>query len=70
MIEEKLARINELAKLQKERKLTEEEQAEQARLRREYIEEWRAGAIQVLENTYVVDKNGIKHKLRNKHPNS
>jgi len=70
MIEEKLKRINELAKLQKERELTEEEKTEQARLRKEYIEEWRAGAVQVLENTYVVDKNGIKHKLKKKTPNS
>ena len=66
MIQEKLNRINELAKLQKERALTDEEKSEQARLRKEYIEEWRAGAVQVLENTYVVDKNGIKHKLQKK----
>ena len=70
MIEEKLKRINELARLQKERALTAEEQEEQARLRKEYIEEWRAGAVQVLENTYIVDKNGVKHKLRKKQPNS
>ena len=70
MIEEKLKRINELARLQKERALTAEEQAEQARLRKEYIEEWRAGAVQVLENTYVVDKNGVKHKLQKKQKNS
>ena len=70
MIQEKLSRINELAKLQKERALTEEEKEEQARLRKEYIEEWRAGAVQVLENTYVVDKNGIRHKLQKKQKNS
>ena len=70
MIQEKLKRINELAALQKQRALTEEEKAEQARLRKEYIEEWRAGAVQVLENTYIVDKNGIKHKLQKKQPNS
>ena len=70
MIQEKLSRINELAKLQKERDLTEAEKAEQARLRKEYIEEWRAGAVQVLENTYIVDKNGVKRKLRKKQPNT
>ena len=69
MIQDKLDRINALAKLQKERELTPEEKEEQARLRKEYIEEWRAGAVQVLENTYVVDKNGIKHKLQKKQKN-
>ena len=70
MLQEKLNRINELARLQKQRALTAEEQAEQALLRREYIDEWRAGAVQVLENTYIVDKNGVKHKLRKKQENS
>ena len=70
MIQEKLDRINELARLKKERGLTPEELEEQARLRKEYIEEWRAGAVQVLENTYIVDKNGIKHKLQKKQQGS
>jgi len=69
MIQDKLNRINALARLQKERELTAEELEEQARLRREYIDEWRAGAVQVLENTYIVDQNGVKHKLRKKQPN-
>ena len=70
MIQEKLDRINALARLQKERSLTPEETEEQTRLRKEYIDEWRAGAVQVLENTYIVDKNGVKHKLRKKQENS
>ena len=70
MIQEKLDRINELARLKKERGLTPEELEEQARLRKEYIEEWRAGAVQVLENTYIVDKYGIKHKLQKKQQGS
>ena len=70
MIQDKLDRINELARLQRERELTEAEREEQARLRREYIDEWRAGVVQVLDNTYVVDKNGIKHKLQKKQPKS
>ena len=53
MIEEKLNRINELARLAKERELTEEETAERAELRKEYIAEWRQGAIQVLESVRV-----------------
>lgn len=70
MIQEKLNRINELAKLQKERELTAEEKEEQIRLRKEYIDEWRAGMVQVLENTYIVDKNGVKRKLQKKQKNS
>ena len=37
----KVDRINELARLSKERELTEEEKSEQAALRKEYIEEFR-----------------------------
>ena len=59
----KLARINELAKLAKERELTPEELTERDALRKEYIAEWREGAIAVLENTYVVTPDGQKHKL-------
>jgi len=70
MIQDKLDRINELARLQRERELTEAEREEQAQLRKEYIAEWRTGVMQVLDNTYVVDKNGIKHKLQKKQPKS
>ena len=70
MIQDKLDRINALARLQKERELTEAEKAEQARLRKEYIEEWRAGAVQVLENTYIVGPDGIKRKLQKKQQGS
>ena len=41
MDKEKVDRINELARLSKERELTEEEKREQAELRREYMEEFR-----------------------------
>ena len=63
MEQTKLDRINELARLAKARELTEEEQAERAALRREYIEEWRRGTIELLENTYIVTPDGVKHKL-------
>lgn len=66
MIKEKLDRINALARLAKERELTAEELAERDNLRKEYIAEWRAGAEQVLENTYVVGSDGIKRKLGKK----
>ncbi len=60
----KLERINELARLAKERALTGEELAERDALRKEYLAEWRQGAIAVLENTYVVTPDGKKHKLQ------
>ena len=62
----KLNRINELAALAKIRALTEEELQERDILRKEYIAEWRQGAIQVLENTYVVGPDGKKRKLQKK----
>ena len=67
MLEEKIARINELARKSKTPEgLTEEERNEQARLRQEYIAEWRAGVVQVLDNTYVMDEHGNKRKLEKK----
>lgn len=62
----KLNRINELAALAKQRELTEEEAAERAVLRKEYIEEWRRGTIELLENTYIVTPDGKKHPLPKK----
>ena len=66
----KLNRINELAKLAKERELTAEELAERDVLRKEYIAEWRRGAEQVLENTYIVGPDGKKRKLEQKQRHS
>ena len=68
MLQEKLDRINELARLKKQRILSPDEAAEQAALRKEYLEEWRRGAIQVLENTWIVDGQGNKRKLQPKRP--
>ena len=66
MEKSKLQRINELARRKKERELTAEELAERDALRKEYIEEWRKGAIEVLENTYIQTPDGKKHKLQRK----
>ena len=67
MLEEKLLRINELAKKAKTPEgLTEAEKAEQQQLRQEYIAEWRQGVTQVLDNTYVMDEHGNKRKLQKK----
>ena len=62
----KLDRINELARLAKERELTPEELSERDTLRREDGAEGRRGAEQVLENTYIQTPDGKKHKLQKK----
>ena len=62
----KLDRINELARLAKERELTPEELTERDILRKEYLAEWRRGAEQVLENTYIITPDGKKRKLQKK----
>ena len=46
MLQEKIERINFLAKKAQTEGLTEEEKAEQAQLRGEYIDEWREGVMQ------------------------
>ena len=67
MLEEKLLRINELAKKSKTPEgLTDEEKVEQQQLRKEYIAEWRQGVTQVLDNTYIMDEQGNKRKLEKK----
>ena len=60
---EVIARINALAKKNKEEGLTEEELAERDKLRRIYIDSVKANLTGSLENTYVVDEQGIKRKL-------
>lgn len=63
----KLQRINELARLAKERELTAQELEERAQLRKAYIEEFRRGTIELIENTYIQTPDGKKHKLTEKH---
>ena len=59
-----LERINQLAKKQREQGLTEEEKQEQAKLRQEYIEAFRASLKSQLDSTYVLDKNGNKLPIK------
>lgn len=66
MEQKKMDRINQLAKLKKERPLTEEELQEQAQLRAEYIAEWRASTMAVLDNTFIQQPDGTKVPLRKK----
>ncbi|MBQ7107411.1 MAG: DUF896 domain-containing protein [Clostridia bacterium] len=66
MTEEKIKRINELARKQKAEGLTEEEKAEQFKLRREYIDSFKNSLIGQLENTYIVSPDGTKTKVTRK----
>ena len=66
MEKEKIQRINELAKASKERALTEDELAEQAALRKEYIAEFRASFGGILDNTVIQRPDGTKEPLRPK----
>ena len=61
-----IARINELAKKNKEVGLTEEELAERDKLRRIYIDSVKANLVGHLENTYIVRPDGTKEKVKHK----
>ena len=66
MEQKKIDRISELTRISRERPLTEEELAERAELRREYIEAVKASLTGQLDNTYVVDEKGNKRPLGKK----
>ncbi|MBQ2650220.1 MAG: DUF896 domain-containing protein [Clostridia bacterium] len=66
MTQEKIDRINELARLAKARELTAEETAERNALRREYIDSVKASLVGQLDNTYIVDEKGNKTPLNKK----
>lgn len=66
MTKEQIARINELARKQKAEGLTEEEKAEQLKLRGEYINAYKQSLITQLENTYILEPDGTKRKVRRK----
>ena len=66
MEQKKIDRINELARLAKQRELTEEEQAERAQLRQEYVAAFRESLRAQLENTYIQTPDGRRTKLRPK----
>lgn len=67
MKQEQINRINELARKAKTPEgLTEEEKAEQAVLRRAYIDSVLGNLRGQLDNTYIVDEQGNKRKLKEK----
>jgi len=64
--QEQIDRINELARKAKAAGLTEEEKAEQAVLRRAYIDSVLGNLRGQLDHTYIVDEQGNKRKLKEK----
>ena len=67
MDKKKIDRINELAhKAKTPDGLTEDEKREQANLRLEYINSFKASLVGQLENTYIVRPDGTKERLERK----
>lgn len=63
---ELVKRINELAHKAKAEGLTEEETKERAVLREQYIAAIRKNLTSQLDNTYIIEPDGTKHKLGHK----
>lgn len=59
-------RINELAKKAREMGLSDEEKSEQALLRAKYIQKFRQGMENTLNNVYIMDEKGNKKKVEKK----
>lgn len=66
MTQEKLDRINELARKSKTIGLTDEEKAEQTVLRNEYRQSVVGNLAAQLDNTYIVTPDGRKRKVGGK----
>ena len=66
MVKEKIERINELARKKKAGGLTEAETAEQAALRKEYLDEYRENLKAMLDGIVVQEKDGSRHPLKRK----
>ena len=64
MVQEKIDRINYLARESKIRELTAEEKEEQAALRREYVNEFRLSLGGILDNTVIKRPDGSVEPLK------
>ena len=64
MEQSRIDRINALARKAKAEGLTQEEKAEQALLRRAYIDSVLGNLKGQLDHTYLVDQQGNKRKLK------
>ena len=70
MTDQEIARINELARLKKQRPLTPEEASEQQRLRRRYIDAMKKSLQEDLDRMLVQDETGAYVPVRQKKPKS
>ena len=68
MEQKKIDRINELARLAKQRELTAQEQAERTALREEYIAAFRGNLEAQLKSIPIQYPDGSKKKLEKKGP--
>ena len=67
MDQKQIDRINELARKAKSSEgLTKWEEEERAALRREYVDSVLGSLRGQLDNTYIMDEKGQKHKLKKK----
>lgn len=66
MEQEKIARINALARKAKAEGLTPEEVAERDVLRKEYIADFKRSLVGQLESITIVEEDGSRHKLKKK----
>lgn len=67
MTEEKIARINELARKSKVEGLSDEEKKEQQLLRQEFLMAVRTNLKSQLDNIDIVEKDGSITSLKEKH---
>jgi uncharacterized protein YnzC (UPF0291/DUF896 family) len=68
MKQEKIDRINQLAKKAREVGLTPEEAVEQKELRAEFIRDFKGNLEAQLENVYIEMPDGSREKLQKKNP--
>ena len=66
MDKKKIERINELARKKKAGGLTDAEAAEQAALRKEYLDGYRTNLKAMLDSIVVQEKDGSRHPLKRK----
>ena len=64
MTNEKIARINELARKSRAQGLTDQENAEQAARRREYIDAMKRSLKAQLDSTVLVEPDGTRRPLK------
>jgi uncharacterized protein YnzC (UPF0291/DUF896 family) len=68
MDKKQIDRINELARKKKAEGLTEAEAAEQAALRKQYIDEWRENLRATLDGVVIQRPDGTQEPLKKKAP--